>query len=540
MLIAAAVLAARVLYLALACPYDLVEDEAQYWLWSRHIDWSYYSKGPGVAWAIGLSTALFGDAEWAVRLPSVLSGFVAMVCAAGLTRDAALFGGAEPRAAGRAAMWGMIVVAVAPVFQMTSILMTIDGPLVACWLCAAWAAWRALMHGSRIAWGVLGAALAIGFLFKYTMILAAPGVIVFALLWRARLNLHRSWRMWVAAGATVALLGLLPVVIWNAQNDWATFRHLLGHLGMSGGDMPVAAGPRRWSPWWPFQLAFSQTGMAGPGLMLGLLACVLARRALGPGASFLAWFAAPIFVFYLVVSLFAEPEGNWPIAGTTTLLALGGWWASTAPLQRPRIGHARLARIVWTVAIIYGLCASPVLLRADAAASIVSRLKEWSPVASAAEKFGARPGPIRTGRLIGARQLGAHAGRVLAELDAARSDGAHAFVIADHYGRASQLSYYIPGRPTVYCASSLMGGRRSQFDVWPHTDLHDPALRERDALLLSNDRPWTLDSWRTMFRSVEPATDSGKLEGEHKRDRVAYIGRGFLGPQDKAGAEGRR
>lgn len=528
------------LYLAFACPYDLVEDEAQYWLWSQHLDWSYYSKGPGVAWAIAISTALFGDAEWAVRLPSVVAGFVAMVCAAGLTRDAAAFGGAGPRAAGRAALWAAAAFALAPVFQMTGILMTIDGPLVACWLGAAWAAWRALMHGSRGAWVALGAALAAGFLFKYTMVLAAPGVVMFALLWRSRLNPHRTWRAWAAAGVFVALLGLVPVVLWNAQNEWATFRHLLGHLGMIGGDMPVATGPRKWSPWWPFQLAFSQTGMAGPGLMLGVLACVLARRALGPGASFMAWFAAPIFAFYLGVSLLAEPEGNWPIAGTTTLLTLGGWWASTAPEAKPRTGPARLSRIVWTVAVVYGLCAAPVLLRADFAASLAGRVKDWGPVAALAERLGARPGPIRTGRLIGARQMGAHAGRVLAEIDAARGDGARAFVVADHYGRASQLSYYIPGRPTVYCASSLMGGRRSQFDLWPHTDLHDPTLRGRDALLLSNDKPWTLDSWRAMFESVEPATESGKLDGEHKRDRVAYIGRSFLGPPGGAGGEVRR
>ena len=74
----------RIVYLVWLCPYDLIEDEAQYWLWAQHLDWSYYSKGPGVAWAIGLSTWLFGDAEWAVRLPAAVSGLVAMICAAGL------------------------------------------------------------------------------------------------------------------------------------------------------------------------------------------------------------------------------------------------------------------------------------------------------------------------------------------------------------------------------------------------------------------------------------------------------------------------
>jgi hypothetical protein len=37
---------------------ELSPDEAHYWEWSRRLDWSYYSKGPFVAYLIALSTAL--------------------------------------------------------------------------------------------------------------------------------------------------------------------------------------------------------------------------------------------------------------------------------------------------------------------------------------------------------------------------------------------------------------------------------------------------------------------------------------------------
>ena len=42
----------NVFYLAHECPLDLAQDEAHYWDWSRHLDWSYYSKGPLVAYLI--------------------------------------------------------------------------------------------------------------------------------------------------------------------------------------------------------------------------------------------------------------------------------------------------------------------------------------------------------------------------------------------------------------------------------------------------------------------------------------------------------
>ena len=52
MLLVVLVAAARLVYLKWLCPYNLVEDEAFYWEWSRRLEWSYYSKGPGVAWSI--------------------------------------------------------------------------------------------------------------------------------------------------------------------------------------------------------------------------------------------------------------------------------------------------------------------------------------------------------------------------------------------------------------------------------------------------------------------------------------------------------
>src|SRR3954466_7562988 len=74
--------ALHIAYLVHDCPLDLAPDEAHYWDWSRHLDWSYYSKGPLVALLIrgscelfgGWSQALTGSLVLAVRLPAVLCG----------------------------------------------------------------------------------------------------------------------------------------------------------------------------------------------------------------------------------------------------------------------------------------------------------------------------------------------------------------------------------------------------------------------------------------------------------------------------------
>src|SRR5690606_42128196 len=51
-------------------PLELYPDEAQYWLWSRTLDFGYFSKPPMVAWTIWATTQVGGDAEPWVRLAS--------------------------------------------------------------------------------------------------------------------------------------------------------------------------------------------------------------------------------------------------------------------------------------------------------------------------------------------------------------------------------------------------------------------------------------------------------------------------------------
>src|SRR5213082_2143123 len=85
----------RLAYLASNCPLDLAPDEAHYWDWSRHLDWSYYSKGPLVAYLIRCGCVLAGAwSRWltasdvlAVRLPAVICGSLLLASLYALTRQ---------------------------------------------------------------------------------------------------------------------------------------------------------------------------------------------------------------------------------------------------------------------------------------------------------------------------------------------------------------------------------------------------------------------------------------------------------------------
>src|SRR4051794_29489496 len=120
-------------YLTHDCPLDLAPDEAHYWDWSRHLDWSYYSKGPLVALLIRGSCELFGP--WseavcgspmvAIRLPAILCGALLLTSLYVLTVQTL-------RNEKLAATVVALALTLPPVVAGAS-LMTIDAPYTACW-----------------------------------------------------------------------------------------------------------------------------------------------------------------------------------------------------------------------------------------------------------------------------------------------------------------------------------------------------------------------------------------------------------------------
>lgn len=496
---------ARLLYLAFWCPYTLIEDEAHYWEWSRRLALSYYTKGPGVAWLIAGSTKVLGTSELGVRAGAALSSALAALGLAKLGRETA----GDWKVGFFSAAFFFLV----PMFQVMGLLMTIDGPYAACWAWAMLAGWRVLGSGRVWQMPLLGAALGIGVLFKYTILLAIPGLVWYA--WRFRSDRSsRSSRSGIfpaLLGLGAFLIGVSPIAIWNASNGWPTVAHLLGHLGVKGGDMPVTQGSGHWNYEikWTLEYLGTQVGMIGPVLGLACMGLWMTVRPKLPVVNrersarwFLVSGAVPILVFYLIVSFITEPEGNWPLAGYLTLLPLAAW---TLVDDRQDAASAARARRWWRATWIMG---------AAVAVGIPGL-----PLLAKAPGVGAR---IPVHRFTGADRMARHVARLLEDLK--NRTGLEPFVIAMHYGRASQLAFYLPGQPTVYCSSSLMlEGRRTQYDFWPDTDVRRiTTLDGRPAVAIGASE----EDWLPVFREVQ---EVGRLDGDGKKNRPAFLGIGYRG-----------
>src|SRR5215469_17154221 len=151
-------------YLANDCPLDLAADEAHYWDWSRpeHLDWSYYSKGPLIAYLIRGGCALAGswsvehtgNLALAVRLPAVVCGSLLLLSLYILTVQVY-----------RCEVLGLAVIGMAltlPLIAVGSSLMTIDAPYTCCWGWALVLGHRAVFRGSAWAWPLAGLLVGLG------------------------------------------------------------------------------------------------------------------------------------------------------------------------------------------------------------------------------------------------------------------------------------------------------------------------------------------------------------------------------------------
>ena len=191
---------------------ELLPEETYYWNYSQHLDLGYLDHPPMVAWLIRLGTAAFGQSQFGVRIGALGSAVIASIFTYRLTRN--LLGEAAATAA-------LTLAQILPFFFLSGLLMTPDAPLTAAWAASLYYLERALVAGRSDAWWRAGLALGIGAISKYSIALLVPVTLVF-MIWDR--DSRRWWRRWEPyAAALLALAVFSPVILWNAQHDWASF-----------------------------------------------------------------------------------------------------------------------------------------------------------------------------------------------------------------------------------------------------------------------------------------------------------------------------
>lgn len=210
-LLIAAMTAMRLVYAGVL---ELRTDEAYYWTWSKESVLSFLDHPPGIAWSIRFGTAIFGDTNLGVRFGGIVAMLVTQLLLADIVRRvthdarAVVFAVLMPEAA---LYYGLLMAKVAP-----------DTAMIPFAVAMLWALVRLHESGNPRWWLAAGLFAGLAILSKFTAIMLLPAVLAFALVpdWRRRwLFSQYPWR-----AALIAVLVFSPVLIWNAQHDWAAFR----------------------------------------------------------------------------------------------------------------------------------------------------------------------------------------------------------------------------------------------------------------------------------------------------------------------------
>jgi len=284
----------------------LKTEEAYYWNYAQHPDWSYFDHPPMVAWLIASSTTLGDNSPFWVHLPAVLTFALLTVLVYQLGK--VMF---EPRVGQLAAL----LINFLPIFTVLSLVTIPDIPLLLAWTCGMTVGWKLVSEREPRWWVLVGVLTGLGCDSKYPAILIPLGIFLYLILAR---EWEQIFNRWAVSGALVAFVCFLPVIFWNSQHHWVSI------MFQGTGRFQEAVSLKSRIGSWLIQM-----GALSPFGFLALLASVwhaFKERHRAPVRYLLCW-TVPFLSLMILVSLRRGIHLNWPLPayiGGILLMSVAG------------------------------------------------------------------------------------------------------------------------------------------------------------------------------------------------------------------------
>ena len=412
----------------------LYVDEAQYWTWAQHLDWGYFSKPPGVAALIVLSTALFGDGLLGVKA-------LAMLCYP--LAAAACWAIARRLYDARVAFWSALAVLTLPIFAWLGLFVSTDALLTLFWALALWAYLRALDSDAWSDWLLLGVVCGLGLLSKYTMA-AWLGAAFLHLLAFHRRRLA-SPKPWLAAGLALTILG--PNLWWNFTHEFPTLKHTADiTLNRKAGGGLKALG-EFWAAQW-----------ASFGPVLGSVFVLLLVRAReswrDERTRLLLWFALPLWAVVSAQALNSNANANWAAPAFAPAAIAAVAWLLQRGKQRLLIAGIALNIALIGVAYHWQLVLAAVDGQNRAKLNFYVRAQGWDDLGRQLKPLlQAHPNAVL---IADNRTLLAHMLYEVRDLKPAVASWNPAGIASDHYKLTTDLRPYI-GRDAILIREDPVG-----------------------------------------------------------------------------------
>jgi 4-amino-4-deoxy-L-arabinose transferase-like glycosyltransferase len=441
----------------------LAPDEAQYWTWSRKLDWGYYSKPPGIAWQIGLTTAIFGHNLFAIRFGALLIGSLLSLAVYATARAAHL--------SQKGSFWAAIIAAFSPLGIYLSFFTTTDGGAILFFTLAAACVIKGAREGEAPPYLLAGLCIFAGALFKWTAFVFWPIALVY-------LILYKKLRLWpLVAAIAISLAALLPSLYWNLSHDWATFRHVGATVGGSrGGNFT--------------DFLMAQIALLSPIFFILLVIGYFYLKGVKNRQILLTAGFPLVALLYLLFSLFKKMQPNWACYLYPPAFPFVAW-----------VGYERFTKgRIW---LPIGTALSILMV---AAAFAIPWLQESGKL-PLSYKFN----PFR--QAVGWDKL---APPLLEAGYRPQED----FLFADKYQTAGLLSFYATGQKGAYYFN-ISETRKTQLSYWPQMEENEVG-KTGYFVVLENSDPESLEWYVTHYQKrLAPYFESIRYCGAYPLFSVA-------------------
>ncbi|HEX3079931.1 MAG TPA: glycosyltransferase family 39 protein, partial [Puia sp.] len=191
----------------------IMPQDAYYYFYARHLDLSYYDHPPMIAYLLRFFTGIFGKNVWAIKLADTVTTGLSIFA---FYRLAIKFVSEKKALIATALLLSTLMISI------LSLVSTPDVPLILCWILSLNFLYEAIWNKKNIYWIWAGFMTGLSFDSKYTGVFIIIGIVGFLLIAKPYRKLILS--VWFFLYLLCFAITILPVVIWNMRNHFASFK----------------------------------------------------------------------------------------------------------------------------------------------------------------------------------------------------------------------------------------------------------------------------------------------------------------------------
>ena len=208
-----------ILRLTLAPFVGLGVDEAHYVLYALNLDLSYFDHPPLVGWIQYIFTSIFSTSEFGARVAAIIIGFITSIFIYKLIYDI--------NKSSNEAFIAVLALHASFLFNALFLMLMPDTLLFLLILPIIFTVIEIEKTNKLSTWLLLGLLLGLAGLSKYTAVLFIAPIIIYIII-KKRYELLYTTK--IIPSIIIALIIILPVIIWNIQNDWSSFAYQSAHV----------------------------------------------------------------------------------------------------------------------------------------------------------------------------------------------------------------------------------------------------------------------------------------------------------------------